>query len=92
MPLPREDLELGVGHDLDPLLQQVDACERIAVAAHEEDGAVDLLEVVGSQLVGESRPVQRIGKEDEAGEVRLDRGHAGHPASVGLAATDHVAT
>ena len=46
----------------------------------------------GAQLVGESGPVQRIGKEDEAGEVRLDRGHACHPASVRLAATDYITT
>src|SRR5712691_640241 len=92
VPLPREDLELRVGDHLYPLLQEVDAGKRIAVAAHEKDGAADLLEVIGSQLLGESRPVQRIGKEDEAGEVRLDRSHACHAASVGLATTDYIAT
>src|SRR2546423_10367509 len=92
MPLPRKDLELGVGDHLDPLFQEVDARKRIAVSAHEEDGAADLLEVSGSKLVWESGPVQRIRKEDETGEVHLDRGHACHPASVGLAATDDITT
>src|SRR5260370_37658248 len=92
MPLPREDLELRVGDHLDPFLQEVDAGKGIAVAAHEQDGAAYLLEVSCAELVRESRPVQRIGKEDEAGEVRLDRGHACHPASVRLATTDYVQT
>src|SRR5713226_5958148 len=92
MPLPGEDLELRVGDHLDPLLQKLDTRKGIAVAAHEKDGAAYLLEVSGAQLVGESRPVKRIGKEDEAGEVRFDRGHACHPASVRLATTDYITT
>jgi hypothetical protein len=36
--------------------------------------------------------VKRIRKEDEAGEVRLDRSHACHPASVRLATSDYITT
>src|ERR1700736_1560430 len=87
--LALEDLETSVGYELDLLLQQVDAGEWIAIAAHEQRRALDLREVLGAQLVGEARSMQRIREEHEATEVRFDRGHARDASAERLPSTDH---
>jgi hypothetical protein len=46
--------------------------------------------VLGAKLIGKTGPVKRIREEDEASEVRLDRGHARDPASKRLTAAYHL--
>src|SRR5947208_1130415 len=92
VPLTLENLETSVGDQLDLVLQQLDAGERIAIAAQKYSRAADLAPVVGAELVGEARTVQRIREKDESTEVRLDRCHARDPSTEGLTTTDDLMT
>ena len=73
MALAFEDFEPRVRNCLDPLFQQVDSGKRIAVSAQEKSRTVDGWEMIGPQLVGESRAVERIREEDQRSEVRFGR-------------------
>src|SRR5712691_9333738 len=88
--LALEDLEPGVRHELHRSFQQVDARERIAVAAHEEGRTADQRQVLCTELVGEAGTMQWIREEDQAAELRFDRGHARDTPAERLAASDHI--
>src|SRR5437899_10053665 len=81
VPLTFEDLETSTRDELDLLFQQVDASERIAIAAEKQGRAADLRPVLRPELVGEAWSVQRIREEHETTEVRLNRSHAGDPSA-----------
>src|SRR5256885_13557782 len=90
MPLALEHDELGLRDQLDLLLQQLDAGERVAVAAEKERRALDARPVLGAELIGIAGAMERIREEDEAAEVRLDGRHARDASSKRLTTTHYV--
>jgi len=90
--LAREDLEARVRNELHRVAQQVEAGERIAIAAHEEHGTADLAEVSGTELVGVARSMQRIREKDQPAEVRLDGGNARNAPAERLPASNNFVT
>src|SRR5690242_13947134 len=90
MALALEHDEPGVRDDLDLLLEQVEVCKWISIAAQEQGRALDLGPVRGAQLVFEAGPVEWIGEEDERAEVRFDRRHARDPPAKRLTTTDDI--
>src|SRR6266550_6293227 len=90
MALALENHQSSVRNELDLLFKQLETREWIAVAAEKQCRAANLAPVLGPQLVGEARTVQRIRKKDQPAEVRIDRGHARNPSTEGLTTTDDV--
>jgi len=84
-PCARGDLLQGCGHSLG-------GAEGIARSVDEEGRRVELREVLGAELLGFTRWVQRVGEQKQrVNKARFSRGkHRGLAASVGMASQKNV--